>query len=158
MFAKTNFHVSTRKSINFYEVGYLSVKIVYIFQFFSAVSDQNSYVHRIKNANYQVPAWQTSLQNQINSALQATDFVSFSNAVKSPHNSIHGLLGGGSASSNPGCSMGYVQSAAYDPIFWLNHAFVDKVWADRQNNANLGTMANSNLDDTFLLRPFVGMK
>ena len=81
--------------------------------------------------------------------------MSFSNAVKNPHNSIHGLLGGGGA---PGCSMGYVQSAAYDPIFWLNHAFVDKVWADRQNNANLGSMTNSNLDDTFLLRPFVGMK
>ena len=81
--------------------------------------------------------------------------MSFSNAVKNPHNSIHGLLGGGGA---PGCSMGYVASAAYDPIFWLNHAFIDKIWADRQNNAALGTMANSNLDDTFLLRPFVGMK
>ena len=107
--------------------------------------------------NYQVPAAQSNLQLQINSALQATDFVSFSNAVKSPHNSIHGLLGGG-AWGFPGCSMGYLESAAYDPIFWLNHAFVDKVWADRQNNANLGSMTNSNLDDTFLLRPFVGMK
>ena len=54
--------------------------------------------------------------------------------------------------------MGFLESAAYDPIFWLNHAFVDKVWADRQNNAALGTMTNSNLDDTFDLRPFVGMK
>ena len=54
--------------------------------------------------------------------------------------------------------MTYIPSAAYDPIFWLHHAYVDKVWADRQNNAALGTMTNSNLSDAFLLMPFMGMK
>ena len=107
---------------------------------------------------YNVPANQADLQLKTNSALMATDFVSFSNQIKDPHNSIHGLLGGSYLGLGQGCSMGYVQSAAYDPIFWLNHAFVDKVWADRQNNLILTPMTNSNLDDTFPLRPFVGMK
>ena len=109
---------------------------------------------------YQVPANQANLQLQINVALMATDFDIFSDQVKNPHNSIHGLLGGQGllGTGSGGCSMGFLESAAYDPIFWLNHAFVDKVWADRQNNPNLTPMTNTDLDDSFLLRPFVGMK
>ena len=51
--------------------------------------------------------------------------------------------------------MNLVQTAAYDPIFWLHHSFIDKVWADRQNNPDLPQMTNEELKDT-MLKPFRG--
>jgi tyrosinase len=36
-----------------------------------------------------------------------------------PHNSVHGQMGG---------LMGVVQQAAQDPIFWLHHANIDRLW------------------------------
>jgi hypothetical protein len=37
-----------------------------------------------------------------------------------PHNDVHGLIGG---------MMGLVDQAALDPIFWLHHANIDRLWA-----------------------------
>ena len=51
------------------------------------------------------------------------------------------------------CTMEPTQTAAYDPIFWLHHSFIDKVWADRQNNPDLPQMTNEELKDT-ILEPF----
>ena len=51
--------------------------------------------------------------------------------------------------------MNLVQTAAYDPLFWLHHSFIDKVWADRQNNPDLPQMTNEELKDT-ILEPFRG--
>ena len=51
--------------------------------------------------------------------------------------------------------MNLVQTAAYDPLFWLHHSFIDKVWADRQNNPDLPQMTNEELKDT-MLKPFRG--
>ena len=51
--------------------------------------------------------------------------------------------------------MNLAQAAAYDPLFWLHHSFIDKVWADRQNNPDLPQMTNEQLTDT-LLMPFRG--
>ena len=51
--------------------------------------------------------------------------------------------------------MNLVQTAAYDPLFWLHHSFIDKVWADRQNNPDLPQMTNEELKDT-MLEPFRG--
>lgn len=36
-----------------------------------------------------------------------------------PHGAIHGLIGG---------DMGFVTSSARDPIFWLHHANIDRLW------------------------------
>ena len=51
--------------------------------------------------------------------------------------------------------MNLVQTAAYDPLFWLHHSFIDKVWADRQNNPDLPQMTNEELKNT-MLEPFRG--
>ncbi|MBS8226211.1 tyrosinase family protein [Vannielia litorea] len=59
------------------------------------------------------------------------------------HGAIHVDVGGrGAASPLPGQAgdMSRVLSAAYDPLFWLHHSMVDKVWADWQElhpNANV---------------------
>ena len=51
--------------------------------------------------------------------------------------------------------MAPLNTAAYDPIFWLHHSFIDKVWAERQNNPMLPQMTNVDLDDE-ILEPFKG--
>ena len=51
--------------------------------------------------------------------------------------------------------MQFIQTAAYDPIFWLHHSYVDKVWAERQDNQHLQPLTHSELPDT-VLRPFQG--
>jgi tyrosinase len=38
-----------------------------------------------------------------------------------PHNNIHGLIGG---------NMGSVPTSAFDPIFWLHHANIDRLWTE----------------------------
>ena len=51
--------------------------------------------------------------------------------------------------------MQFIQTAAYDPIFWLHHSYVDKIWAERQDNQGLQQMTKSELED-IVLRPFEG--
>ena len=51
------------------------------------------------------------------------------------------------------CTMSPLETAAYDPIFWLHHSFIDKVWAERQNKPNSFEMTNNELEDT-ILEPF----
>ena len=46
-----------------------------------------------------------------------------------------------------------IQTAAYDPIFWLHHSFIDKVWAEKQNKPNSFEMTNNELEDK-MLEPF----
>jgi len=53
-------------------------------------------------------------------AMSNTDFSSFQSALNSPHGSVHGRVGG---------NMGSVPYAGFDPIFWLHHANVDRLWA-----------------------------
>ena len=61
-----------------------------------------------------------------------------------PHGDVHVELK---------CTMFPIQTAAYDPIFWLHHSFIDKVWAERQNKPNSFEMTNNELEDT-MLEPF----
>ena len=66
--------------------------------------------------------------------------------IGQPHNSVHGRLG---------CSMASVKTAAYDPLFWLHHSFIDYIWAKRQKDRVLDPMTNFELNDT-VLEPFGG--
>jgi tyrosinase len=58
-------------------------------------------------------------------------FTAFSSALESPHGRVHNVVGGTMATSR----------SPADPIFWLHHAFVDKLWADWQE-ANTGSTFN----------------
>ena len=47
-----------------------------------------------------------------------------------PHNFVHGIIGGGSG------AMGDPNTAALDPIFWLHHANIDRLWQVWMNMGN----------------------
>jgi tyrosinase len=50
----------------------------------------------------------------------ASGFLGFSPSLEgSPHGAVHVLIGG---------NMGFVSRAANDPIFWLHHCNIDRVW------------------------------
>lgn len=59
----------------------------------------------------------------VNAAMSEPSFASFQNLINSPHGSIHGRVGG---------DMCCVPTASYDPIFFLHHANVDRIWATWQ--------------------------
>jgi hypothetical protein len=63
-----------------------------------------------------------------------TPAVHFGNAAGAledqPHNIIHDLVGGG-GSPTPDCNAGWMSDpncAASDPIFWLHHSNIDRLW------------------------------
>lgn len=45
-----------------------------------------------------------------------------------PHNYVHGLVGGGDPNTNLPGLMSDPDTAALDPIFWLHHANIDRLW------------------------------
>ena len=52
-------------------------------------------------------------------ALSQLEFADFSTTLENPHGGLHVWVGG---------DMGSVPTAAYDPVFWLHHANVDRIW------------------------------
>jgi hypothetical protein len=70
-----------------------------------------------------------------------TPGVGFSPVLEGPHGAVHVLVGG------PGGNMRFVSRSARDPIFWLHHANIDRLW-DRWLNTG-GGRANPT-DPTFL--------
>lgn len=68
--------------------------------------------------------------------LDNPEFARFSNDFNSgAHGAIHVRVGGADPASplpRQTGDMTQVVSAAYDPIFWLHHAMVDKIWFDWQ--------------------------
>ncbi|KAF7188991.1 Tyrosinase [Pseudocercospora fuligena] len=52
-----------------------------------------------------------------------------SNSLEGIHNTIHTLTGGPGTSSVSGGHMTYLPTAAFDPIFWLHHCNVDRIFA-----------------------------
>jgi tyrosinase len=47
------------------------------------------------------------------------DFGSFTAQLEQFHNLVHGWVGG---------SMGAIDVAAFDPVFWGHHTMVDRIW------------------------------
>jgi tyrosinase len=69
-------------------------------------------------------AWMSTVMS---SGISPADFRAFSSALESPHGRVHNVVGGTMSSSR----------SPADPIFWLHHAFIDKLWSDWQA-ANAG--------------------
>ena len=61
----------------------------------------------------------------IDDANNQANFLEFSIKADGAHGNIHMQLG---------CSMPSTATTAYDPTFWMHHANIDKVLADRQAN------------------------
>lgn len=83
-----------------------------------------------------------SLQDQVYSLLtQCTNYVDFasddastsspgcSNSLEGIHNSVHTAAGGPGSNGVSGGHMTYLPLASFDPIFWLHHANVDRLFA-----------------------------
>ena len=81
--------------------------------------------------------------SQVNSVLQQTNFDGFQSELEGIHGAVHRAVGG---------QMGQSNSPA-DPLFWLHHANIDRVWAKWQatpNNAN-----PNNLNETLKPSPII---
>lgn len=59
----------------------------------------------------------TAIQNAMNDIA----FFDFQSSIEGPHGSIHVLIGG---------NMGSVPTAAKDPVFWLHHTNIDRLWEE----------------------------
>lgn len=89
-------------------------------------------------------------QSEINALMSETNFVDFQNSLESVHNAVHNAVGG---------TMGKTTSPA-DPLFWLHHAFVDKLWSDwrKVHSGNTAILKPSNLQETLLEPPIITRK
>jgi len=58
----------------------------------------------------------------INGIMASADFTAFTAALEGPHGWVHNAVGGTMATS----------TSPADPVFWLHHGFIDKLWADWQ--------------------------
>ena len=61
-------------------------------------------------------------QTQVNNTMAQTTWDSFRTSLEGIHGTVHFRIGG---------QMGGASSPS-DPIFWLHHGFIDKIWADWQ--------------------------
>jgi tyrosinase len=65
------------------------------------------------------------LATSAQAAMSAATFDSFQNQINGVHGSVHVRTGG---------DMGSVPTASYDPIFFLHHANIDRLWAQWQTS------------------------
>ncbi len=90
------------------------------------------------------------LKDDVERYLSNPDFARFSSDLNfGAHGTVHVRVGGaGAASPLPGNAgdMSSVVSAAYDPIFWLHHSQVDKIWFDWQQTHPNSTVPQHVLD------------
>ena len=79
----------------------------------------------------------SSLADDVAGYMEISSYSNFNDDFdRGAHGLLHVFVGGSDASSplNGGGDMSQVVSAAYDPIFWLHHSMVDKVFYDWQQN------------------------
>ncbi|KAJ1659514.1 hypothetical protein IWQ61_001421 [Dispira simplex] len=84
------------------------------------------------------PWWGTSALNNIKQTSQ--DYDNFRRRIEGPHGNVHVQIGGDFAPMH----------SPNEPLFWLHHTFVDKLWNDWQlrNDRNLRDYGGSHFDDT----------
>lgn len=82
------------------------------------------------------------LATSVQAAMSEPSFASFQNLINGPHGSVHVRVGG---------DMGGVPTASYDPLFFLHHANVDRIWA-RWQSLHPGALPAAEAD--FELPPF----
>ena len=64
--------------------------------------------------------------SQINTILGRTTFTSFTRDLeRGPHNFVHGWVNG---------TMSFINIAPADPLFWMHHAQIDRLWSIWQAN------------------------
>lgn len=98
-----------------------------------------------------------SIEGEVERALDITKLMSYTdyelfnkNMDRAPHGTIHDYIGHGNdyndgkltfdnpitGSKTPDGLMGWVPTAAFDPIFWTHHANIDRIWQKWTNSEN----------------------
>jgi tyrosinase len=95
----------------------------------------NSYIN-VPNSNPPVRRWSLRFPGnprnlpaaaEVQSLLAESDYETFANGLQDIHDGIHGWVGGGLDGLHRG-DMGFVPTAAYDPLFFLHHCMIDRIW------------------------------
>lgn len=69
---------------------------------------------------------QLPTSSQINTILSRTTFTAFTRDLeRGPHNFVHGWVNG---------TMSFINMAPADPLFWMHHAQVDRLWSIWQSS------------------------
>jgi tyrosinase len=58
-------------------------------------------------------------REEVEDALERSQFIDFSRTLEGLHNRVHGWVGG---------HMGMIPFAAFDPVFWAHHTMIDRIW------------------------------
>ena len=77
-------------------------------------------IHRTVTRNPPRPNTTLPTSTQINSVLTATTFTNFVNAIDGPHGRVHNWCFG---------TMSDISWSPVDPLFWLHHAEIDRLWS-----------------------------
>ncbi|SFL24726.1 tyrosinase [Nitrosomonas aestuarii] len=97
------------------------------------LTGEEAYTHRYPT---QLRSGISQLKDEVDRYMDNPDFSSFSDDFNNgAHGSVHVWVGGSNPSSPLPSKVGDMRSvisAGYDPIFWLHHSMVDKVWFDWQ--------------------------
>jgi tyrosinase len=64
-------------------------------------------------------SWLASIASNVPSVMGDTDFPTFTAGLEGVHNAVHVWVGG---------SMSFIPTAPADPIFWMHHANIDRLW------------------------------
>ena len=75
---------------------------------------------RFASRNATIRIDKEELRRTSKAAFLERDFSGFVNRISTPHDSLHDSIG---------CDMGTIKTAAYDPLFFLHHSYVDYQWA-----------------------------
>lgn len=94
------------------------------------------------------------LPDDVTNLFEFTHFDDFSNQLQGIHNFIHGWTGGVAEidGQQVGGDMGVVATAAFDPIFWSHHCFIDRTWYMWQLRNGTRNIPTNYLD--MVLAPF----
>lgn len=72
-----------------------------------------------------------SLAGEVATALGRSTYRSFHSSIDGPHGEVHVLIGGWDTVTNrPKGDMADIERSPRDVLFWLHHAFLDKLWVD----------------------------
>jgi tyrosinase len=66
-------------------------------------------------------------QSAVTRALKLGDYTAFTETLEGLHNNVHMWTGG--VSGNQVGTMGNIMISPADPIFWLHHSQIDRVWS-----------------------------
>jgi tyrosinase len=91
---------------------------------------------------------QNFTQTHIDDIKENTDFDLFTSELETgPHNSAHTITGGSSTGTN-----GHMRSgmSPLDPIFWLHHCNIDRIWAEWQRGGNVTPGLSGNYNNQFV--------